>query len=138
MKNPYEAMSDKDLSQVVDSVVKDKEKGVRAESLVPYAREIFENLNLDVDNPTVTLRECLDMAYYDLIMTVMKRYVSNTNELEHFRSLEVEKEVIEEDWNPALCPNCKESLSESLGDGYYTRPSFMERCPNCHQKLHWK
>lgn len=75
MKNPYEKMSDKELSGIIKDVIEAKEQGHRAESLVPYAKEIFENLNLDVNKPTIMLNECLNMAYYDLTMTVMKKYV---------------------------------------------------------------
>lgn len=75
MKNPYEKMSDKELSGIIKDVIEAKEQGHRAESLVPYAKEIFENLNLDVNKPTIMLNECLNMAYYDLTMTLMKRFV---------------------------------------------------------------
>lgn len=76
-RNPYENMSDKELSDVVKDVINAKEQGCRAESLVPHAKEIFENLNLDTNKPTITLNECLNIAYYDLTMDIMKRFVNN-------------------------------------------------------------
>lgn len=60
---------------------------------------------------------------------------------EAIRSLEkdIPKMVIREQWNPDICPTCGKELSESLGDGYYTHPTFLERCPNveCAQRLKW-
>lgn len=49
------------------------------------------------------------------------------------------KKVIIENWNPARCPTCGMELSESLGDGYYKHPTFLEVCPseNCCQRLDW-
>lgn len=85
LNNPYKSLSDKDLSQIVDDVLQSKEKGVRAESLVPYARQVYENLNLNAEDPTVTLRECLDITYLDFTQEVMKRFVKNSAELEQFR-----------------------------------------------------
>ena len=42
-------------------------------------------------------------------------------------------------WSPARCPTCGHVLSESQGDGYYSHPTFLERCPNveCSQRLKW-
>lgn len=49
------------------------------------------------------------------------------------------KKVVIEKWNPVRCPSCGIELSESLGDGYYRHPTFLERCPNvdCSQRLDW-
>lgn len=137
LNNPYKSLSDKDLSQIVDDVLQSKEKGVRAESLVPYARLVYENLNLNPDDPTVTLRECLDITYLDFTQEVMRRFVKNSVELEQFRERETVKSVVSSTWNPDTCPACGYELSESLGDGYYSHPTFLERCPQCLQKIKW-
>ena len=137
LNNPYKSLSDKDLSQIVDDVLQSKEKGVRAESLVPYARLVYDNLNLNPDDPTVTLRECLDITYLDFTQEVMRRFVKNSIELEQFRERETVKSVVSSVWNPDKCPACGYELSESLGDGYYSHPIFLERCPQCLQKIKW-
>ncbi len=137
LNNPYKSLLDKDLSQIVDDVLQSKEKGVRAESLVPYARLVYENLNLNPDDPTVTLRECLDITYLDFTQEVMRRFVKNSIELEQFRERETVKSVVSSAWNPDTCPACGYELSESLGDGYYSHPTFLERCPQCLQKIKW-
>ena len=54
-----------------------------------------------------------------------------------FRERETPKKVIVSQWNPDKCPSCHAKLSESLGDGYYSHPTFLERCPKCLQKLDW-
>lgn len=137
LNNSYKSLSDKDFSQIVDDVLQSKEKGVRAESLVPYARLVYENLNLNTDDPTVTLRECLDITYLDFTQEVMRRFVKNSIELEQFRERETVKSVVSSTWNPDTCPACGYELSESLGDGYYSHPTFLERCPQCLQKIKW-
>ena len=40
-------------------------------------------------------------------------------------------------WSPARCPSCDYELSTNVGDGYYKHPIFLERCPQCGQKLDW-
>ena len=49
------------------------------------------------------------------------------------------KKVEIREWSPAVCPSCGYELSESVGDGYYKHPIFLERCPNpdCGQRLDW-
>ncbi len=49
------------------------------------------------------------------------------------------KKVKIKEWSPSVCPCCGYELSESVGDGYYKHPMFLERCPNpdCGQKLDW-
>ena len=48
------------------------------------------------------------------------------------------KEIIIRNWNPTKCPTCGHELSESLGDGYYKHPTFLERCPECGQAIRWE
>lgn len=59
--------------------------------------------------------------------------------LEALEKQEAKKVEIKE-WSPAICPSCGYELSESVGDGYYKHPTFLERCPNpdCGQRLKWE
>ena len=44
------------------------------------------------------------------------------------------------EWSPAVCPSCGYELSTHHGDGYFTHPTFLKRCPNpdCCQRLDWR
>lgn len=59
--------------------------------------------------------------------------------LEALEKQEAKKVEIKE-WSPAICPSCGCELSESVGDGYFKHPTFLERCPNpdCGQRLKWE
>lgn len=51
------------------------------------------------------------------------------------------KLVITPNWDPSKCPACSKEFYpdyESCYDGYYSRPSALERCPFCGQKLKWR
>jgi len=50
---------------------------------------------------------------------------------------QIPQEIKIEKWSPTYCPNCKEELSQSEGDGYYSHPKFLEMCPHCGQKIFW-
>ena len=137
------------MKAVAEDVVTSKREGHRVESFVPYARDIMANLNVSVENPTIPLRECLSIAKDDFYMELCTRLVngsfdvmsdmldSDKKELQDFREREIPKKVIVSAWNPDKCPCCHDELSESLGDGYYSHPTFLERCPKCLQKLVW-
>lgn len=56
----------------------------------------------------------------------------------HALQKDIARSVISKPWSPDICPTCGSELSESLGDGYYSHPNFLERCPACQQKLEWK
>lgn len=147
--NPFKNMTLDELKAIADDVIKSKREGRRVESFVPYAREIMANLNVNVEDPTVPLRECLSMAKDDFYMELCTRLVNDSlgvisdmsdldkKELQDFREREIPKKVIVSAWNPDKCPCCHTDLSESLGDGYYSHPTFLERCPTCLQKLVW-
>lgn len=147
--NPFKSMSLEELKVVADDVVTSKREGHRVESFVPYARDIMANLNVSVENPTIPLRECLLIAKDDFYMELCTRLVngsfdvmsdmsdSDKKELQDFRERETPKKVIVSAWNSDKCPCCHAELSESLGDGYYSHPTFLERCPKCLQKLVW-
>ena len=47
MKNPYGTMTNEELSTIYKDYVMSKNKGIRCESFVPYAREIKENIGGD-------------------------------------------------------------------------------------------
>lgn len=68
---------------------------------------------------------------------ILKHMDGNMSSLLDLREREIPKKVIASQWNPDKCPNCHAELSESLGDGYYSHPTFLERCPKCLQKLDW-
>lgn len=51
--------------------------------------------------------------------------------------LQISKRPYMRPWEPDRCPSCGYELSESLGDGYYTRPIELRRCLQCSQKLKW-
>lgn len=59
--------------------------------------------------------------------------------IEEFKALkekDTPKKPIIKEWCPAICPNCKQNLSESKGDGYWLHYTSLERC-DCGQKLDW-
>lgn len=137
LNNLYESLPDKDILKIIDDVLQSKEKGIKTKSLMPYARNVYDNLNSNTNNQTITLEECLDITYLDFTQEVMRRFVKNNAELEQFRERETAKEVISSNWMPDKCPSCGYELSESLGDGYYSHPTLLERCPECLQKIKW-
>ena len=67
-----------------------KRNGRRAEKLVPYAKEIYAKLNVDTENPTVTLRQCLEIAQSYFLEELLKS------------------------WNGMVSVNTEESRSEVL------------------------
>lgn len=52
---------------------------------------------------------------------------------------QVPKKVVIKPWQGTTCPSCGESLSESLGDGYYKHHTHWDYCHNskCLQRLDW-
>ena len=71
------------------------------------------------------------------LYTILKHMDDDMSSLLDFREQETPKKVIVSQWNPDKCPSCHAELSESLGDGYYSHPTFLDRCPKCLQKLDW-
>lgn len=146
VENPFKSMSLDELKVIADDVIKSKHVGSRVESFVPYACDIMKDLNLSVENPTIPLCECLAIAKDDFYMELCFRLANSTlgglsdldkEKLQAFQEREKPKHVISESWSPDRCPSCGKELSESLGDGYYSHPSFLERCPQCLQVLNW-
>lgn len=54
-KTLFDGTSDEELKVIVKDVYESKIDGKRVESLVPYAQDLYNDLNLNMDNPTVTL-----------------------------------------------------------------------------------
>ena len=52
---------------------------------------------------------------------------------------QIPKKVSIKEWSPSKCPTCGVYLSENCEDGYWSHPTFLERCPNvdCAQRLVW-
>lgn len=70
--NPYKTMSDKELADIYADIKNSKQNGVRAESLVPYATEIKNNINGPAN--TFTLSEGLRMAEKHFYTEVCERF----------------------------------------------------------------
>ena len=69
MKNPYETMTDDELKTIYNDIMDSKHKGIRAESLVPYAKDIKENIGNHF-----TLGDAITWAKNDFFDEVAKRY----------------------------------------------------------------
>lgn len=70
MKNPYGSMTNEELSKIYKDYTESKNKGVRCESFVPYAREIKENIGGDF-----TLAEGIRWAKMDFFEEVCDRFL---------------------------------------------------------------
>lgn len=78
-------LSQKEMLLLVRDIRDSKRNGRRVEKLVPYAKEIYAKLNVDTENPTVTLRQCLEIvqSYFldELFERILNGMVSvNTEE----------------------------------------------------------
>lgn len=129
MTNPFLSESDSTLCEIFQDIQMSKQKGCRAERLVPYAKNLYNNIN-SPNNELITLRECLDVAKSDFFEAMGVSFLK----LVHHETPQLVKQA---SWSPDTCPNCDHELSESLGDGYYSHPTFLTRCPECGQKLFW-
>jgi len=63
--------------------------------------------------------------------------IKNCNTILEALGKQIPKKPIIEKWNPARCPSCEESLSESAGDGYYRHNYCLNIC-DCGQVLKWE
>ncbi|MBS4902338.1 MAG: hypothetical protein KHZ96_07640 [Coprobacillus sp.] len=70
MKNPYEFMTNKELSKIYKDYTESKNKGVRCESFVPYAREIKENIG-----EGFTVADGINWAKIDFFEEVCNRFL---------------------------------------------------------------
>lgn len=62
MENIYKSTDWNQLLDIMLDIRESEKSGKRCESLVPYATQIFKNLNPDPENPAIALRECLAIA----------------------------------------------------------------------------
>ena len=70
MKNPYESMTNEELSKIYKDYIESKNKGVRCESFVPYAREIKENIG-----EGFTVADGINWAKIDFFEEVCDRFL---------------------------------------------------------------
>lgn len=70
MKNPYEFMTNEELSNIYKDYTESKNKGVRCESFVPYAREIKENIG-----EGFTVADGINWAKIDFFEEVCDRFL---------------------------------------------------------------
>lgn len=70
MKNPYEFMTNEELSKIYKDYTESKNKGVRCESFVPYAREIKENIG-----EGFTVADGINWAKIDFFEEVCDRFL---------------------------------------------------------------
>jgi hypothetical protein len=73
MKNPFLEYTNDELCDVIRDIEISKEDGKRVESFVPYAREIYENLNGATES--ITLRECIEISRSDFYDALQKRFL---------------------------------------------------------------
>ena len=80
-RSAFADLSQEEMLLLVRDIRDSKRNGRRAEKLVPYAKEIYAKLNVDTENPTVTLRQCLEIAQSYFLEELFERMVSvNTEE----------------------------------------------------------
>lgn len=77
-----------------------------------------------------------EMAITALIEIQQYRAIGTVEEFKALKEKDTPKKPIIKEWCPAICPNCKQNLSESRGDGYWLHYTSLERC-DCGQKLDW-
>ena len=77
MKNPYINYTNKELCTIIQDIFDSAESGKRVESLVPYAKELKDNINGTTE--IITLRETLEMAKQDFYNVVCERFMETFN-----------------------------------------------------------
>lgn len=93
-----------------------------------YKRQLLEYLYEQCHiTPSSVLEDLKDI----LPDTIQGRYVKSIVLLFEPKTVKVPE------WAPSCCPTCGIELSEHHGDGYFTHPTFLEHCPNCHQAIQW-
>lgn len=97
---------------------------LKLQSLINVARKKIKlNQMFGTDHYNSKLKE--DIKMYEIAIDALEKQIP--------MEVEIKK------WSPAVCPSCGYELSTHHGDGYYTHPTFLERCPNpdCGQRLKW-
>lgn len=69
-------LSQEEMLLLVRDIRDSKRNGRRAEKLVPYAKEIYAKLNVDTENPTATLRQCLEIAQSYFLEELFERILN--------------------------------------------------------------
>lgn len=87
---------------------------------------------------TVTIDKGLTHGVLNALTEILQyRAIGTVEECREVVEKQRPKKPVIKPWSPALCPNCGNQLSESLGDGYYRHLVHDERCCKCDQKLDW-
>lgn len=69
-ENPFNEMTNEDLTDVARNIWYSKRNGERAESLIPYAEQISKAISGQTAEPLVSKNVCLDIAkdmFYDAL-----------------------------------------------------------------------
>ena len=69
-ENPYKTLTFDELKAVYTDIQKSEKNGRRADSLLPYAKELREKIGVN----EVSLRETLDIAKKEYYEEVARRY----------------------------------------------------------------
>lgn len=77
MKNIYKDYTNDQMLEIIKDMKESKNEGKRPESLVPYAKQISENLNSNSGTQLVTMRECLEIAKSDFLDVLFERILHN-------------------------------------------------------------
>lgn len=76
MNNVFKEYSAEQLIEIVRDLQEAKMEGKRAESLVPYAKLVSENLNSASGTQLVAMRECLEIAKSDFLDALFERILN--------------------------------------------------------------
>ena len=74
---------------------------------------------------------CKEVKAFHNIPLENVEVVINALEIQTPKAIKIQR------WCSAYCPNCEIELSEHLGDGYHTYPTYLEMCPEYGQKIVW-
>ena len=77
MNNVFKGYTAEQLIGIVRDLQESKMDGKRPESLVPYAKQISENLNSVSGTQLVSMRECLEIAKSDFLDVLFERILHN-------------------------------------------------------------
>lgn len=77
MNNVFKGYTAEQLIGIVSDLQESKMDGKRPESLVPYAKQISENLNSASGTQLVSMRECLEIAKSDFLDVLFERILHN-------------------------------------------------------------
>lgn len=75
MTNPFEKLEDKELAKIGTGIIESKNAGGRAESMLPYAKNLKKEMKNNANGEELSLKVCLEIATSMFQMEVLKRYV---------------------------------------------------------------